>query len=205
MTVKEYADRLNELYTFVGGDITDLVILSPATKMLREIKRRVVQDGANTSLEQIGNYSTKPISVTKEQFINKGVFNPTDIVSSTIKYKVGGKTRKRTVQKKTMFLRNGYKELRDIQGLQTAFIDLKYSGKMVRAFQLAKGENAVLMGITTQRSAKIYKDLVRRFGQFYQPTAAEQKEYLDRTTFLANRLFRDVINGNTITPTIEQQ
>jgi hypothetical protein len=205
MTVREYADRLNELYTFVGGDITDLVILSPATKMLREIKRRVVQDGANTSLEPLGNYSTKPISVTKDKFINKSVFSPTDTVSSTIKYKVGDKTRKRKVEKKTMYLRNGYKELRDIQGLQTAFIDLKYSGKMVRAFKLAKGENAILMGITTQRSAKVYKDLVRRFGQFYQPTQAESKEYLERTSFLANRLFRDVINGNTITPTIEEQ
>ena len=205
MTVQEYTDRLNSLYTLVGGDLADLAILPPATKLLREIKRRVVQDGANTNLEPIGNYSTKPISVTKDQFINKGAFAPTDTVTGVIRYKVGDKTRKRKVEKKTMYLRNGYKELRDIQSLQTAFIDLKYSGKMVRAFQLRKGQNEFLMGITTERSAKVYRSLLNRFGQFYQPTQIESKKYIDDVSFLTARLVRGAFEGVTITPVIEEQ
>lgn len=205
MTVKEYLDNLNKMYTLVGGDLVDLTILPSATKMLREIKRRVVQDGANSYMQPLGNYSTKPFSVTKDKFVNKGAFAPTDTTKQTVSYKVKGKTRKRKVEKKTMYLRNGYKELREIQNLQAAFIDLKYSGKMIRSFQLAKGENAVLMGITTDRSAKVYRSLVNRFGQFYQPSENEKKIYMQQVSSLTARLVRGAFEGKTLTPTIEEQ
>jgi hypothetical protein len=221
MTVKEYAERLSELYGVVG-DITDYTILPAGAEMLREIKRRVTKSGTGTDGNAIGNYSTKPIYVEKEMFIKKGAFkaqgkngNIGDRLIPTARTKTNSTTKnpvrytEYTIAKpnykprKTMYLPNGYKELREIQSLQVSYIDLKYSGRMVRDYQLQKQAQTVLLGITTRRSADIYVGLTVRFGEFYQPSQSEIDTYKKRVSFSLNRLVRDTIQGVSVNPSIE--
>lgn len=216
MTVAEYSDRLNELYGVVGN-IAEYTVAPGAAEMLASIKRRVVLEGKGTSGNNIGSYSQEPIYAERSQFVKKGAFQPRGINYSG-SVTVGDKLRKsgkddeggikyRVVKdnnkaRKTMYLPNGYKELRDVQGFETGFMNLKYSGKLVKDYQMQMVDDGALLGITTNRSAEIYGGLTGRFGAFYPPSTEEKKQYFDSTTVRINRIIRGTIQGEQLIPTV---
>lgn len=111
-------------------------------------------------------YSSRPSLVTQSVFLQKDKFKP-DVVGETLGRDAEGKlvkggvrTKKGSIKKSetekryryvkfpkaskavpVMTLQNGYKELRDIQGLQTAKVDLTYSGRMIQNTKLLSVEN----------------------------------------------------------------
>ena len=103
------------------------------------------------------SYSQRTMLVTQDVFLQKDKFHP-DIIATTLGrdsegklVKGGSRNKNKTISKSktgdryryikfkgaskavpVMTLQNGYKELRDIQGLQTAFVDVTYSGRMIQ-------------------------------------------------------------------------
>jgi len=230
ISIDEFVERISKLAGVVGN-IAEYTVVPSGREMLAEIKARVLKEGKNSDNQKIGDYSTKPIYASKEAFVKKGSFqargkkgdganmyNVGDRLIPTPRTKTNSTKANRvrygayTVAKpdytprKTMYLPNGYKELREVQGLEVAYIDFKYSGQLVKDYQVKPTENAALLGITTGRSAKVYTGLTNRFGDFYQPTVQEQKRALERTTFRIARILRDVlIDGASLDASITVQ
>lgn len=183
MSLSEHILGLNRLQQFIdSGDLVEIALLPAAIELQETIKERVVEEGKNSQNTSIGKYSTRPLVVEKEQFIKPSAFK--------------GKG-------KTMFLPFGYKELRDIQGLRTDIVNLKYSGQLVKDYQHQRTKDAILLGITTDRSTSIYNKLVEQYGYFFVPTYDETTDYLITVQTSLNKLTRNILKGGNITATID--
>jgi hypothetical protein len=140
LTPQQQADKLNLFIGNFDNLIAD-TFESATLNLLTDIKTRVFGEHEDTSGGKLGQYSTKPTLIGAKSFINKGGANT---FFEAQKKKEDGKWR--TVKGKHLFvLDGGYKELRQIQGRQTAEIDLQYS------FELAKS------GLTTKIGSGVYQ------------------------------------------------
>lgn len=140
MTPQQQADRLNAFIANFDTLVADS-FESATINLLTDIKTRVFGEHEDTTGNKLGQYSTKPTLIGAKSFINKGGANT--FFESQKKKETG---QWRTVNGKHLFvLDGGYKELRSIQGRQTAEIDLQYS------FELAKS------GITTNIGKDVYQ------------------------------------------------
>jgi len=223
-----HISRLEELNAaLVGGDLVDLAIMPAAEELLLAIKNRVVNQGIGTDGNALRQYSTQPIYVTKNQFI-KGGFNAqgkNNVFGNTLGDRIipaarlksnGIKKNKRTAilntlvkpnyqERKSMYLKDGYKELRDIQGLRTDITNMRYSGQMLEDYQAQKMAQSVLLGIVTERSAEIYNgqtygtSKMSGRGLFFVANEQEKQEFLNRTLVSLTRLTRGYISGVTAT------
>lgn len=75
-------------------------------------------------------YSTDPFYAGKSIYNNKSGFSPRGKEFKDQKKKDRGKKVDGS-DRKTMYLPGGYEELRRLNGLQTAFVDLTFSGRML--------------------------------------------------------------------------
>lgn len=230
MTLQEYDKKLQELYG-VTDSIVNLVIAPNGIKMLLSIIRRIQKEGKSATGGSIGSYSTKPDYFAKSGFLNVGAFRPEgkspsgDILVpsyflGTFGYvaqpltKTGKPVKratKRFVQVKTnyqqrtsMYLPGGYKEYRQIQGLQTGHVDLKYSGKLFDDFQAETDETGMNIGFTTIRSSLIRQGQEKKWGQpIFSPSAQEIKTYSDAVNFSLSKLTRDTFEGITAVGSVQ--
>lgn len=153
------------------------VFVPAANELLANVKNRVVRDGKNSDNAQIGNYSTTAIYVEPSQFINKGAFKPQG------KNTVGARGKKRTVkpngqQRKTMYLPNGYKELRDIQGRESDKVNLFYRGDLMLSYVQQNEPTYILQGLDKESESKKLEGLQKRFGEgLLKPSQEELAEY----------------------------
>ena len=140
MTPQQQADRLNAFIANFDTLVADS-FESATLNLLTDIKTRIFGEHEDATGNKLGQYSTKPTLIGAKSFINKGGANT--FFESQKKKETG---QWRTVNGKHLFvLDGGYKELRSIQGRQTAEIDLQYS------FELAKS------GLTTNIGNDVYQ------------------------------------------------
>lgn len=166
-----YIQKINELYT-IQQRVVPEVISKNAQVLLSEVKYRIQEQGKATSGGQIGQYSTKPAYYGQTMFVNPSAFKPQ------------GKNSKSPVKslgqpRKTMYLSHGYKELRQIQSLETRHVNETYSGKTMNDYRSETTDKAVLQGFITQRSSEIRKGQENiRFKQpIFTPSMSERNEY----------------------------
>lgn len=227
MSPEEYTERLQTLYG-LQNDLAEYTILPAAAELLIAIKQRIVNDGKNTADGNIGDYSTKPMYVEKEQFAKPGAFNPqgknnvmgltmgdrlvpsvrlkqTGIRRNPVKYKRYTITKPNLQQRISMYLPEGYKQLRDIQALRTDIMNFKYRGDLINSYKLQKVSQSVLLGLTDPLSAKKREKLEARFGPVFYATGNEIANYTERVSFLMQRLTRGVLQGEgvEVVPTVE--
>lgn len=226
--IKAYTEALEKLESaLVKGDVLDNTIVISAGELLVEIKNRIVKEGRNSQDNAIGQYSTTPIYASQEQFFKKGAFNPQgkgakfgltpgDRLIPTARTKTNSTTKnpvrynKFSVVKpdltarKTMYLEQGYKQLRDIQGLETQFMNFKYRGDLMNSYQMQKITEAVLLGLTDEKSAKKREGLENRFGNTFYATQEETDNYIAKTNFLLRRITQQFLTGGVyVTATID--
>ena len=159
MTPQQQADKLNAFIanwdTLVANSFE-----SATLNLYREIHERIFMDNLTVEGFGFGNYSTKPAYFTQKQFVVKGNFKPQGKNESMFGSKISkykkedsyNRTSKSTAyvtstgeDRKSMYLRNGYKELRAIQGRPIDKINLQYS------FDLA------INGIITHTDGGVYQ------------------------------------------------
>lgn len=230
-TIIERMEQLNA--SFVNGDLVSLAIEPSAKELLIAIKKRVVGEGKGSDGQQLKSYSRKPFYAQQSQFI-KGGFNPQgkynlygntigDVLVPTITLKRSRIKSERTRQtrytlvkpnykpRKTMYLQEGYKELRDIQGLRTDITNMSYSGVMVSDYLMQRDGENVVLGMASKESANKY--LGNTFGTskkagrglFFQASDSELAKFNEKATFRLRRLTNGILlDGETITSIAQQ-
>src|SRR5690606_9970780 len=135
------------------------ITVTRAGELLATIKNRITRDGKNSSGQQIGHYSTKPMYATAEQFDKKSSFKPGGKAQQkTLVFSVSNRKKKKVNVKSdfrpysSMYLPGGYKELRNIQGKPVDKVNLLYRGDLVpNGYQMQAVQNAVLLGLISER------------------------------------------------------
>jgi len=186
LTPQQQADKLNLFIGNFDNLIAD-TFESATFNLLADIKTRVFGEHEDTSGGKLGQYSTKPTLIGAKSFINKGGANS---FFESQKKKENGQWR--TVNGKHLFvLDGGYKELRAIQGRQTAEIDLQYS------FELAKtglttsiSGNDYLVKFSNKLSTDKGRGFEKRRGKkvFY----ASKQEQQQTTTFIGKTIIKEL-------------
>lgn len=224
MSIEEYIANLEKLSGVIGNDLTGYVIEPNATILLDRIKTRITEQGKNTNNADIGTYSVKPLYVSRDQFVKPGAFTPqgknvnagnrivpTVLLQQSKKLALGHKFLPLVKQRKykrysvvklnyetrkSMYLADGYKELRDIQGLRTDVVNFKYRGDLMRSYESQRIAYAVLLGLTTTESIQKRQNLEKKFGDVFHATEAEKQEYINAATYTLNRLTLNTLRGD---------
>jgi len=222
ITAQEFSDRLRDLHGLVGGDLAKVALGKPALNLYAEIRKRVFEQGKNSDNSNTGQYSVKPLYVSKKMFAKPGAFSPRgkkgevgDKLVPTYQLKRGNiKPTNRVIKnfsvvksnnkpRTTMYLPQGYKELRDIQGFRTDVVDLTYRGELKKDFAIAQDGQAFLIGFKTKPQSDKRFALERQFGPVFYATTQERTKYLQAAAFNLNRLTVGALEGQVIAPTFE--
>lgn len=223
ITAQEFSDRMRDLYGLLSGDLAKSALENPANKLYADIRKRVFTGGKNSNDQAIGQYSTTPFYANRAMFVKPSAFVPQgkrgfvgDVLVPKSSFKKGTKPQKNRVYKeyvmtkkdgtlrKTMYLPQGYKQLREIQALRTDTIDLQYRKDLIKSFQIGREGQAYLIGFTEIRESQKRLQLENRFGPIFYATDKEKKTYLDAVGFTLTRLTNGVLeSGQRIVPTFE--
>lgn len=120
------------------------------------IFQRIVNQGQNTALQQIGNYSTRDTLVGAKSFINKGTAN-----------KFFSKKRDWVALSGPRYLAKlsgGYRALRNLEQRQSRFVDLFFSGTMMRDFAVEMQGKDIVFGFRNPVNGLKMRGNEKRFG-----------------------------------------
>lgn len=175
MTWDQYKTKWNALKSDLR-EASGLEILAlPAQAMLEGIKDRVFGHGATTDGQLMEAYSTKPTSFQRSDFDDKGAFT-------------AGKG-------KSMFLPQGYRQLRQIQGKEVGYINLDYTGKMKNDLKTQSSGNAVKILFSTKRSAGLRVLHERRFGDVFPASTNEREVYTAGVVANVNKKTLEILSN----------
>lgn len=181
MTPQEYRTKLLSLRDAAVSKAVEFILVPNANELLANIKNRIMVDGKNTAGAEIGQYSTKPMYATKEQFVKKSSFKPLGqrgfkgerIVPGAKK----GEFKVKKTPPKSMYLEQGYKQLRSIQGRPVDKMNYNYTGDTMLGYQLAAVNNTVLLGMVNEQSSKVRKGLEAKRGKAFYPGSEELAQF----------------------------
>lgn len=190
MTFEQFSERVNKLQELSVNVFLEGVIIPAAGRMLASIKNRIQQKGEKTDGGMIGQYSTTPMYATREQFDKQSAFKPQGKgqikENGKVKREMGMvdgvkkhiiKRKSGIVERKSMYLPYGYKQLREIQGKNVAFIDLTYRGDLMLSYQLTNKDNNIVLGFNKESEALKREGLEERFGIAFSPSKQEIEDY----------------------------
>lgn len=156
--LRKFENKLTKL-TGVGKN---QMIREVASTLYANISHRIHNDGKAADNTPIGKYSTKLMLATKNQFKNKSKFKQSVIESTQLKFKntkQGVKTKKGKKTKQplwikfpkakkavpVMMIEGGYRDFRNIQGMDAMNVNLNYFGNLRKDFGFqAQGKDYVI-------------------------------------------------------------
>lgn len=168
---EEIPSFLTDLQQKVVNELKTTILFHGANELASQMKKRIFTQGkdANGSIIQ-SKYSETPTYVNKDVFVRKGAFTP--------KGKENKGNFKNGKERKTMYLPQGYKELRDIQGRQTSFVDWRYSGSLEKSIETMKNNNDVVIAIVDNEESIKRKAIEERTGKdIFTPSVSELEYY----------------------------
>lgn len=213
MAFSDLSDKLQEIADRLDAQAVDVAVVQSMTELLGDFKQRVFVDGLDSEGNKLGTYSEKPNYYTKDQFVRKSAFkaqgkdsdenSKTGVIrTTTAVYNINTQKKKSIAVKKTsgggmtertsMYLPQGYKEFRQIQGRQTEFVDLDYSGSLNKAYRVFKFGDTALMGQNDAFEHKKIEGLTDKYGDFQSLTDEEKKRYAE---YLGEQVKLIVNNG----------
>lgn len=163
--------------------------------------RRIQKEGVTGK-----KYSTHPMFATQNMFNRKDRFKPTEIASELgrdesgklvkggSRNKKGEVAKKSTAKKRVMWIKfkgarkavpvmllpGGYKELRQLNGLQSNFVDLTFSGRMVQNIKVLKSSSReakflAIVGVDNPENKGKLAGNAKKYGDFLAPTEKEEE------------------------------
>jgi len=152
------------------------LIMPYAISANSEMSARIFEDGKNGNGVKIGNYSTDEMYAGVRKFNNKGRFRPKG-KSGAVKFKNGN-------VRKTMYLKNGYKELRQLQGYESSFVNLQYTGDLMTDFTKVKPVgDKVIVSVSRGINDKKIQGIENRYGKsVFKHTKDERKKFTEKVT-----------------------
>ena len=95
--------------------------------------------------------------------------------------KKGQKNKKDGSERKTMYLPGGYKELRHVQGMETGFVNLQYSGDLFTDFtKLTIVKDSVVTKTSREINKKKIEGLTKKYGQSLFKHSNEEREFFNK-------------------------
>lgn len=186
-TYEELPTLLQEIQDRLINEISGAAMTHGANELIGEMRTRIFSKGINSDGGQIGNsYSETPIYVPKEVFIRKGSF--------TAKGKENKGIFKNGNERKTMHLEHGYKELREIQGRQTAFVDWRYSGSLEKSIEAVREDDKhILVAITDGLESTKRKGLEEKSNQtVFTPSESDMQHYENVMAIEIEKIFEAI-------------
>lgn len=214
MTVEEYNVIINGIIEENGEKITEGVVFTSANALLATIKNRVQREGKDSSGSLMGNYSTWPIYASRDRFVVKGAFRPkgkpilakngkdTNNKRTKVFLLAGkkGKLLPRTLNyniRKTMYLEDGYRQLREIQGMPVNIKNLTYSGDTMLSYTIGTEEGEVLIGFDSERASMIRSGLEKQNGgDIFRASAPEMEDYEKRVVEKTRERLNETFYGH---------
>jgi hypothetical protein len=191
MTLEEYNDNLAQLADKTSRALSERIILTSGQRMLGSMHRRVFQKGLDSENSPIGRYSTTPGYYGPKQFIQKAAFSPVG--------KRGKKKFKSGDPHKTMYLKEGYKELREKQGRRTDIVNLEYRGDLEGSLKIQGRENDAVIGFDNLKESKIRKGNEIRFRKsintIFPASEEERNQYSEDVIEQLEETERQILTG----------
>jgi len=150
MSPKDFEKFLTDLEKKIAKE-TPKITATVASDLLGRFKRRIHNKGLNSNNAKIGNYSTRPFFMRRNDFARK-------------KPKGSG-----------MFFKGGYAESRKYQGFQNSYVDLQYSGELFRNTQNVVNGSSVEIAVLGSENIKKTLENEARFGVIYELTKEEEE------------------------------
>lgn len=182
MTAEEYQRTLQQnLNRLKNADW----LLSLVNNLHNAMLKRIFVDGISGSGGKIGNYSFKPLYAPQRVFTKPGSFLPQGKNSALQLFK-NGKLRK------TMYLQQGYRQLRQIQGLDAGTVNLTYTGSLQQDFStgLSVEGGSIILKLNSAVNQDKLTWLKKKYGDsLFQHTQQEKEQFInDATQALLNQL-----------------
>jgi hypothetical protein len=171
MPFENLINRLKLLQLVVANpNAQKRISTAAAFTVLAQYKRRIFTDGLATDGSQIGQYSTKPFYQNPNKLTGVAVGGVTPLGKNGLDIFKNGR------KKKTRYLSTGYKELRDLTGRQSDFVDLNFSGSTEGSIQVGESAGEVVIGFINEKSAEIMQGQEERFGKEIIAVSDEERE-----------------------------
>lgn len=126
MDIPEYNKRLGKVIQQTQNFDNGQTMVKVAISAFSLLRQRIQESGVNAKGAKFAPYSTKPILVGCKTFIQKSACNTV----------FGSKEKRKSLEWRTVnghklaILPGGYKQVRELQGRQTAFVDFSVTNAM---------------------------------------------------------------------------
>jgi hypothetical protein len=178
MTFADFNSQLNQTINNLRGQALNDILIQTGKEIEGLQKRRIFNNGDAADGSKIGEatngYSTtSPKFATEDSFVVKGAFRPQARKRAVNKgSSPGGAGTTRT----SIDLDRGYRELRELQGRQTAYVDLSYSGSLQASLQLGTVGDAVVLGFSNGEESAKGAAMERKFRKDIWGLSAQEIE-----------------------------
>ena len=179
MDINELNQKLDNLVEDVNQNIGNTMV-QIGSEALIYIRDRVMNSGINAEGQKYEPYSTKPMLVGCKGFKNKAncsrVFGKKK--NKDLKWVTLDRTNNEGKKIRLAVLDGGYKEFRQLNDLQTGFVDFAFSGRMwanikIKSDQSEHSNGVVRIGATTDEDNKKLEGNTRRKGDILKLSANE--------------------------------
>ena len=179
MDINELNQKLDSLVEDVNQNIGNTMV-QIGSEALIYIRDRVMNSGINAEGQKYEPYSTKPMLVGCSGFKNKAncsrVFGKEK--NKDLKWVTLDRTNNEGKKIRLAVLDGGYKEFRNLNDLQTGFVDFAFSGRMwanikIKSDQSEHSNGVVRIGATTDEDNKKLEGNTRRKGDILKLSANE--------------------------------
>lgn len=188
MTISELNQKLDSLI----NDIQNLgrTMVQIGSEALVYVRERVMNSGIDAEGQKYEPYSTKPMLIGCKSFKNKSdcskVFGKKK--NKELKWvTLGGSRYEQFLEasaggsgdiKRLAVLEGGYKKFRELNGLQSGFVDFSFSGRMwanikIKSDQSEHNQGIVRIGATTEEDNKKLEGNTKRRGDILKLSKSE--------------------------------
>lgn len=180
MLLNQLDETLSNLYNAIANQAEERLTVIGAVAMQASMLKRIFERGQATSGAGISSkYSSNPTYYPKKAFKKTaGAFKPigkntlikvstktkgsNSVLKATIKVERSNKETK--ANRKTMYLAGGYKMLRQVQGLQTNFVDLHVSGSLMQSIRIVSVKSKAQIRITSAKEVEKSEKIEELYG-----------------------------------------
>lgn len=151
------------------------IVYPVATKVHDDMTRRVFNDGKKGDGSKIGTYSTEPMYASKKAFKKQGAFKGQGKNSKKQSFK-------NKKPRKSMYLQQGYKQLKQVQGYESGFVNLTYSADLRNDFasKLAIEGESVVLRLSREINKKKSEGLTEKYGSTLLKHTKSERDFFEK-------------------------
>lgn len=191
-SVDEYLKALNKRLAQIGKSEKDFALIISDTHA--GIVQRVFGEGKNEKEAKIGSYSTKPTLAGATSFNTKSGANKI-AGSKSKRAKLKWVTVKSGGKNVSLFeVPGGYKQIRQLDGRQTSFVDLTRSGELKNDFSNSLQRQSPFVWVTGVKkgiNAKKVEGLTDKYGDVFSPSLQDREKHKEKVSNLLEKIWEN--------------